>query len=468
MFVTHCCYVYVYTCMCCIFESKLVISTTCAVPHFLINSPFVSTLRPKTMGKDGGTMTAKAIAKKIKASGLGRLRWYCQMCEKQCRDENGFQMHISSESHKRLLAVFAESPNEFIGGFSDKFRRDFLQVVKQRFGTTFVLANNAYQEYIKDRHHLHMNATRWTTLRGFVEELGRTSYAIVEVRETGYWLKLIDREAAARADVARADDRKRAEDLHRADARLEAQIQAAADISTKNVTQDNSAILDTENAVTSFEEPVELRMREVNFSSRKQNDGSKPSSSNVFGETDNENGRKKRRRKSRWGVAPKKTTALDEIVAANARTQPSKPADMLPKVSPSSNIFEGDLEEAVKNGRDDDEEIAWVMKGIEVQITNKTVGNGQFYGKKGIVFDVIEEFGAKVRVCGTGVELQLDQDDLETVIPGSEASVVILRGEFKSRRAVITKWNEERKMAIIKLEGSGEIRKCKYKHICKI
>lgn len=25
-------------------------------------------------------------------SGLGRLRWYCQICEKQCRDENGFQV----------------------------------------------------------------------------------------------------------------------------------------------------------------------------------------------------------------------------------------------------------------------------------------------------------------------------------------------------------------------------------------
>jgi hypothetical protein len=30
--------------------------------------------------------------------GLGRLVWYCQVCQKQCRDENGFKMHSQSES----------------------------------------------------------------------------------------------------------------------------------------------------------------------------------------------------------------------------------------------------------------------------------------------------------------------------------------------------------------------------------
>lgn len=30
--------------------------------------------------------TAKAIGNKIKAKGLGRLRWYCQACERQMRD----------------------------------------------------------------------------------------------------------------------------------------------------------------------------------------------------------------------------------------------------------------------------------------------------------------------------------------------------------------------------------------------
>ena len=44
------------------------------------------------MGKDGGFLTPKAIANRIKAKGLQKLRWYCQMCQKQCRDENGFKV----------------------------------------------------------------------------------------------------------------------------------------------------------------------------------------------------------------------------------------------------------------------------------------------------------------------------------------------------------------------------------------
>ena len=42
------------------------------------------------MGKDGGFLTPKAIGNRIKAKGLQKLRWYCQMCQKQCRDENGY------------------------------------------------------------------------------------------------------------------------------------------------------------------------------------------------------------------------------------------------------------------------------------------------------------------------------------------------------------------------------------------
>ena len=40
-------------------------------------------------------------------------RWYCQMCQKQCRDQNGFKCHISSESHQHQLLLFAEKPGKY-------------------------------------------------------------------------------------------------------------------------------------------------------------------------------------------------------------------------------------------------------------------------------------------------------------------------------------------------------------------
>ena len=58
------------------------------------------------MGKEkGGFLTPKAIANRIKSKGLQKLRWYCQMCQKQCRDENGFKCHTMSESHQRQLLI---------------------------------------------------------------------------------------------------------------------------------------------------------------------------------------------------------------------------------------------------------------------------------------------------------------------------------------------------------------------------
>ena len=70
----------------------------------------------------------KYLANKMKAKGLQKLRWYCQMCEKQCCDENGFKYHTMSENHQRQLQLFADSPK-------------------------------AYQEYKAEKNHVHMNAT---------------------------------------------------------------------------------------------------------------------------------------------------------------------------------------------------------------------------------------------------------------------------------------------------------------------
>lgn len=62
--------------------------------------------------------TPKYLANKMKSKGLQKLRWYCQMCQKQCRDENGFKCHTTSESHQRQLLLFGENPHRFLDEFS--------------------------------------------------------------------------------------------------------------------------------------------------------------------------------------------------------------------------------------------------------------------------------------------------------------------------------------------------------------
>lgn len=107
------------------------------------------------------------------------------MCQKQCRDENGFKCHTMSESHHRQLLLFAENAHRYMDQFSREFSQGYLNLLKRQFGTRRVPANRVYQEYISDRGHVHMNATQWLTLTAFVKWVGRTGQCIVDETEKG-------------------------------------------------------------------------------------------------------------------------------------------------------------------------------------------------------------------------------------------------------------------------------------------
>jgi DNA/RNA-binding protein KIN17 len=72
-----------------------------------------------------------------------------------------------------------------------------------RFGTKRVLANRVYQEYIADKSHLHMNATRWVTLTEFCKHLGRSGIARVDETEKGWFIAWIDSSPKALAKAVR-------------------------------------------------------------------------------------------------------------------------------------------------------------------------------------------------------------------------------------------------------------------------
>ena len=76
--------------------------------------------------------TPKYVANKMKSKGLQRLRWYCQVCEKQCRDENGFKCHAASESHLRQMLVVGEHAGSHIAGFSNQFQSEFVSLLSRR------------------------------------------------------------------------------------------------------------------------------------------------------------------------------------------------------------------------------------------------------------------------------------------------------------------------------------------------
>ena len=84
--------------------------------------------------------TPKYVANQMKSKGLQRLRWYCQVCEKQCRDENGFKCHAQSESHLRQMLVVGEHAGKHISNFSAEFQSEFVRLLSRRCVGVVLLA----------------------------------------------------------------------------------------------------------------------------------------------------------------------------------------------------------------------------------------------------------------------------------------------------------------------------------------
>lgn len=181
------------------------------------------------MGKKAEAGTPKAIANASKAKGLQRLRFYCQVCEKQCRDENAFKQHSLSEGHVRQMLVVGESAHTYIEQYSKEFKDDFLALLSRRWGTKRVRANQVYQEFIQDKHHSHMNATQWVTLTGFVQWLGKEGICHVDETEKGWFISWIDNSPAAlaRSDAAMKKERQDMGDEERQRRFLNDQIERA-------------------------------------------------------------------------------------------------------------------------------------------------------------------------------------------------------------------------------------------------
>ncbi|KAK6365067.1 uncharacterized protein PV06_09654 [Exophiala oligosperma] len=127
--------------------------------------------------------STKYIANQMKSKGLQRLRWYCQACQRQMRDENGFKCHVASESHIRQMQIIGEDPKKAINDYSRQFLRDFIQLLRTGHGEKKVNINHFYQEYISNKSHIHMNATKWPSLTEFAKYLGREGICRVDEDE---------------------------------------------------------------------------------------------------------------------------------------------------------------------------------------------------------------------------------------------------------------------------------------------
>ncbi|GAB7347854.1 hypothetical protein MBLNU459_g5386t1 [Dothideomycetes sp. NU459] len=190
--------------------------------------------------------STKWLSNNMKSKGLQRLRWYCQACQRQMRDENGFKQHTLSEGHVRAMLLIGEDPRKHINEFSNRFKKDFLTLLRVSHGEKKVHMNHFYQEYIADKEHIHMNSTKWPSLTEFAKYLGREGICRVEEGERGLEIAWVDDspEALRRREMVRKKEMLEKGDEERENRMIEAQIKRAKEQKEKREEEERLKRLD--------------------------------------------------------------------------------------------------------------------------------------------------------------------------------------------------------------------------------
>lgn len=83
----------------------------------------------------------------------------------------------------------------------------------------------------------------------------------------------------------------------------------------------------------------------------------------------------------------------------------------------------------------------WLAPNIMVKVTTQKLGD-RYYRKKGTVLEVINRYGAVVKMQESGDKLRLDQAHLETVIPAMGRTVLMLTGRHRNETATLESIDE--------------------------
>lgn len=124
----------------------------------------------------------KIISKKLKYGRLQKLKWYCEICQHQCNNEQSFRQHVQSDKHRVMMSHFRANSNKILMSNSTAFKNTFLDVLRRMFPNREVAANVVYIQVIKDKNHVHMNSTIWESLHGFCNHL--YNHGIIDMRMT--------------------------------------------------------------------------------------------------------------------------------------------------------------------------------------------------------------------------------------------------------------------------------------------
>lgn len=109
--------------------------------------------------------------------------------------------------------------------------------------------------------------------------------------------------------------------------------------------------------------------------------------------------------------------------------------------------------------------VSWVRSGIRVKLISKKVGDGKCYLQKGTIVDVYKQGEATVRFDNAQLIESIKEKYLETVLPSTGQSCIVLVGPYKGESAILMEKHPEDDKAIIQLSESLEVLEISMDHI---
>lgn len=349
------------------------------------------------------------------------------MCQKQCRDENGFKCHINTEAHQRQMLLFGQNSNSFTYEFSKDFFNSFMDILKRQFGTKRVKANKVYQQVIAHKDHVHMNSTRWHTLTGFCQWLGKSGICVVDLIEDEWWITYIDRDPETLEKQRKSEKKKKMDkdDEEKLLDFIEKQVErdrkrkAGEEGEECEVEEDEQQQKFTELVRENEEEKIKLDLKIVKKVEPVKSLPPPLKLSKIFKEP--------------------------STSSHKSSTKPSEPSTS--KKSALEEIMEHEEKKKEAKNRKD----YWLAEGIVVKIVTKSLGS-DYYKQKAVVQEVIDKYRGKVKLIDTGEKFKLDQEHLETVIPKIDGRVRVLNGAYRDCTAILKSIETDSFSATVEIE----------------
>ena len=433
--------------------------------------------------------STKDIANRMKAKGLQKLKFYCQMCNKQCRDQNGFKCHLTSDSHLRNMTSFCSNASGMLDTFSAEFESFFLDTLYRRHRTKKMNANHVYQEVIQDKEHVHMNATKWATLTDFIQYLGKVGKCVVDETERGWYITFIERDPTILAQ--QENYKRRVEAEKREELKFQKRMEVQRTQAAKLMDRAGFGVLVEASVLQRKEDdaPIALKLGGGSSSHNNNSNGSggngnikkkkkKRSIKSLFGgdadgnddeEEDgfeNENMEATLLAQVNKPISDIKREIMDNEIAM-AKKRKIEDADNSRKKLSKSMINDKSLRNKDnKDNKDNNSSSSsdiekhdivdvrkkhWIRKNILARIVSKKVKRGRFYKRKCVINSVYDKYTAEVEILDSGPNandggdiLEIDQDDLETVIPKVGKKVMILNGKGRGMVAKLISAEEEK------------------------